>query len=390
MFPCYFSQGSLQNELNTYFANFYPDVISSQHIDKSAYSHARKKYKYEVYQKLNDVFVDGYYSIPDIIQSFYGFNVFGVDGSLIALPNDEKIIEEFGVWKARNADSAPRGRVSTFFDCLNEISLESYLVPKSRGERDLAALHIMFRRFNENDIVVYDRGYASICLQKRHLDMGLHFCMRMPTTWGIIKNFISDETSNDRIVTVYPSNSSQKNCIEQNLSPEPYKIRLIKIKLESGITEVLATSLFSANYDIIFFKKLYQLRWNTEENYKSVKNKVKIEKFMGKTVKAVYQEFYARMFMLNVSSAIKNMAQIEIKQKKIKTKKKKYEYKINFKATLSKIRKYGAKLFYGGIEILKKIIIIVMEDNDNPIRPGRKYSRNKKNVTAYHQTYSDI
>lgn len=317
--------------------------------------------------------------------------MYGVDGTLLALPDEEEIAEEFGIWKARNADSAPRGRVSTFYDCVNEISLESYLVPKSTGERELARLHLMFRSSDKNDITVYDRGYASICLQKRHFEMNSHFCMRMPTTWGVVKDFLADKSVQDKIVTVNPNHFACKDCIEEGLQPDPYKIRLIKIKLDSGITEVLATSLFSENLKIEFFYDLYHLRWNTEENYKSIKCKVKMGKFIGRTVKAIYQEFYARMFMINVTSAIKNISQFEINQEKEKheAKKKKYEYKINFKSALSKIRKFGAKLFIGGIEKLKRIIDIFKEDL-TPIRPYRKYERKKKNVKAYYQTYSDI
>ncbi len=90
---------------------------------------------------------------------------------------------------------------------------------------------MMFRSFGGNDIPVYDRGYASICLQKRHFEMGSHFCMRMPTTWGVIKDFLADKNSDDKVVTVTPNHLARKDCIEENLSPEPYKIRLIKIKL---------------------------------------------------------------------------------------------------------------------------------------------------------------
>jgi len=187
MFPCYFSQSNLQNELNSYFAKFSHDEISSQHIDKSAYSDARKKYKPEIYNEINKKFVDGYYHIPSVKKTFY--------------------------------------------DCVNEISLESYLVPKSTGERELAKLHMMFRSFDKNDITLYDRGYASICLQKRHLKMGSYFCMRMPTTWGVVKDFLDDKNYTDKIVTVSPNHLTCKECIEESLNPKPYKIRLIKINL---------------------------------------------------------------------------------------------------------------------------------------------------------------
>ncbi len=339
---------------------------------------------------MNKTLTEGFYDIPELNKTFHGFQVYGVDGTLLDLPNEPEIVEEFGVWNSRNGKSGPRGRFSTFYDCLNKISVDFKLVPKSTGERELAIQHLEKQNNPlSNPLVLYDRGYASILLHKLHFEKNIHFCMRMPASWKIVKEFIKDKTVNDKVVTIYPGCLCQKECMENNLSPEHYKIRLVKIILSSGQVEVLATSVMSENYNISFFKELYNLRWNTEENYKSVKCKVKIEKFIGKTVKAIYQETYARMFMLNVASCLKSVTQKRATSNSKSTRKKKHEYKINFKAVLSKVKNYGIELFSGSLDIINQLIELILP-NIIPIRPNRKYERKKKNIKGFFQTYSDI
>ena len=44
LFPCLFLQSDLQNELNLYFEKQSSNPLQCQHVDKSAYSHARRKF----------------------------------------------------------------------------------------------------------------------------------------------------------------------------------------------------------------------------------------------------------------------------------------------------------------------------------------------------------
>ena len=83
--PCFFAQTSLQNELNLYFEKSSLDPLKTQHVDKSAYSHARKKLKYEVYHALNNSFLEDV-NEQYLSKRFNGFRVLGIDGTTIKLP----------------------------------------------------------------------------------------------------------------------------------------------------------------------------------------------------------------------------------------------------------------------------------------------------------------
>ena len=171
------------------------------------------------------------------------------------------------------------------------------------------------------------------------------------------------------------------------------KLSLVKVLLDNGEIEVLATSIHSSEYDEIFFKDLYKLRWETEENYKVIKSVIRIENFIGKTVKAIRQEFFARIFMLNISSVIRIEAQRNFDLKEAERRRKNKTStasKINFKATLAKIRNAGVQLFHDIIpQALSRMISKVMQDL-TAIVPGRSYKRTKRNAKGPFQTYSGI
>lgn len=305
---------------------------------------------------------------------------------MLKLPSGKELRDEFGVWEARNGDSSPRGRGSVLYDCLNHVSIDFCVSPKVIGERIMAGEHIIKSTFKKGDIVTLDRGYASAWLFLLALSRGGDFCCRMPTSWNEVKEFMESPDEKDRVLIIKVSgNKNLAMCKKFKLKQNEFKIRLVKIKLDSGETEILATSLFSENYDNLFFKELYALRWQIEENYKVMKCRIRIEKFVGRTPLAIRQEFNARMFMLNVASVLRSIAQEELKKSQ-----RKHEVKINFKSVLSKVKRYGVFMFFEkGFEAILKLIRVFKESLTS-IRPNRKNPRIKKNVSGYFQTYSSI
>ncbi|OVE80953.1 hypothetical protein BVY04_04475 [bacterium M21] len=117
--------------------------------------------------------------------------VFGIDGTLIALPNEDALVKEFGVWNAQNGRSPPRARVSAFFDCPNLVSHDNQIEPKSVGERKLASRQINNTELSSEDVIILDRGYAAHWLFQMILDLGTHFCARMPSSWQEVKDFLN-------------------------------------------------------------------------------------------------------------------------------------------------------------------------------------------------------
>jgi len=78
---------------------------------------------------------------------------------------------------------------------------------------------------------------------------------------------------------------------------------------------VLATSLLdTVAYPITVFKDLYHCRWPVEEQYKVMKCRIEVENFSGKSVLAVYQDFHAKVFTMNLTAILAHPAQEVVEQ----------------------------------------------------------------------------
>ena len=64
---------------------------------------------------------------------------------------------------------------------------------------------------------------------------------------------------------------------------ESLLVRLIKVELDSGEIEVLATNLFDKiTFPVKEFKDLYIMRWQVEEAYKLLKLRLDLDSFQAK------------------------------------------------------------------------------------------------------------
>ena len=137
-----------------------------------------------------------------------------------------------------------------------------------------------------------------------------HFCARLKVNgWKIAKRF-ADSGLNEQIVRLQPGSVVKQECAERELSSSPIIIRLIRVVLDDGEIEVLATSLLDTKtYPISLFKELYHLRWPVEEQYKVFKMRIEIENFSGKSALAIYQDFHAKVFTANLTAILARPAQ---------------------------------------------------------------------------------
>jgi hypothetical protein len=75
---------------------------------------------------------------------------------------------------------------------------------------------------------------------------------------------------------------SLRRCRKDGLSTESIKLRLVRVDLSTGTTEILITSLIDeATFPTSIFADLYQQRWDVEEDYKVMKSRLNIENFSG-------------------------------------------------------------------------------------------------------------
>ena len=58
----------------------------------------------------------------------------------------------------------------------------------------------------------------------------------------------------------------------------------------------------TGKYPWAVFFDLYHSRWPVEEDYKTVKSRIELENFSGKSALSVYQDFHAKVLMKNIVS----------------------------------------------------------------------------------------
>ena len=100
-------------------------------------------------------------------------------------------------------------------------------------------------------------------------------------------------------------------------------LRITKIKINNEKEECLISNLSKEEFTIEDLKKIYGKRWEIENSYNSIKNKLKIESFSGNLPQFIYQDIYAQIVVYN------QIQDILYTGRKIKKSSKGNEYKIN-------------------------------------------------------------
>jgi len=364
---------TLQKELT----NFISLISSSkENITKSAFSQSRKKLKAEAFIDLSDTLVESYYKDDDY-KKWNGFRLLAIDGTCLTLPQSNEIIKDFGFAKNNvNPESIiPMATISSYYDLLNGIIIDSQIDQYKISEFMLAINHL--DKASKNDLIIFDRGYAAtwffIYMNLKNVD----YIVRLQRNFlQEFDSFWNSKKMSEIITLKRCSEKSTKALKILGIKFESFKIRLVKVILDNGEIEVLATSLLDEEkYPSTEFKDLYFLRWGIETNYDHLKNNVAIENFTGLSTLSVTQDFFANMFIVNLQSVIINDVQNEMDEEKKETK---YEYKINRNLSLGFMKDRVVKILLSnnskGYEELKKLFKL----EPVPIRKGRKFERKFK------------
>lgn len=374
--------------------NFNKDLngldIAEPMATKGALSKAREKLEHTAFIELNDHLTQHYQGRFDP-KLWNGFFLLAIDGTLATIPTAEPVAEHFGQWHGRQGNPCPKARVSQLYDVLNHITIDALITPKCLGERQLAAAHCT--HLGKNDLLLLDRGYEGFWLFKLIQRVEANFCARVSCNkLKIVKTFIQSGEL-ERTIKMRCTPNSALKCAEFDLDKKPMKLRLIRVDLPTGETEVLITSLTDRKkYPIDIFCELYHQRWPVEEDYKLMKCRIQIENFSGKTVHSVYQDFYAKLFTKNLTAVL--IRSVDDRIDNI-TAGRRQIYKANFTNALAMMRHHIVVLFNRSTMLLldyvskiQNLIVRVLSE----VRPGRSEPRNfKKNSRKkFHTTYKPI
>ncbi|MEM7018901.1 MAG: IS4 family transposase, partial [Pseudomonadota bacterium] len=380
--------GSLQQELDSFFSLFDKAGSQVQVVTKSAFSQARLKLSYTVFQELNQLIVSYYYQHVDYRQ-WHGYRVCAVDGCKLRLLDKAVLAEVFGAHRGRNTKKGfPMALVSVYYDVLNKLVIDSSLNPAQASEREAAGCHLAHA--GEHDLILFDRGYPAFWLFCELLHRRLAFCMRAKTGLEKIYGEFSASGESERLVEIHPNKRSIRQCRQKGLPYKPIRLRLIRVELATEV-EVLVTNLLdSRTFPAGEFKALYQMRWDVEENYKRQKMWAEIDNFSGKSVRAIRQDFFAKVMSLNLTMMFAQTAQDEVAKKTASCKR---TYQVNFAQTLSKMKHSVVQLIFEvdrpRLEALIDRLLKYIARTIEMVRKQRKFPRkvSQKQLRLHRQAY---
>lgn len=361
-----FTRPGIQTEIDRFFKSL-SESVEFETITKSAFSQSRKKLKFEAFAELSKLQLSFFNSNAPKPTNWKEKRIVAIDGSLLNLPNSEELMKEFG-FVHNQYEKLITARCSFAFDVCNELVLDAKIDKFENGEKDLAVSHLDSLN-PETDILVFDRGYASHWLIGLLMKKGFQFCFRLSTNWKDAVSLTNSNKNDIDWVLKRNSKAALGKIKDYNIPKELNRLRMLKIALSSGEKEILITNILNRKeYDLNAMKELYNLRWSVEESYKIFKKTLHIEHFTGKSALSVKQDFYAKVFMMNLSSMIRTQL--------LNEKKRKHILKPNKTQVIAKVKDFLIDIFYQYdiVRILEQLKVM-LEKCYEIVRPNRSFKR---------------
>jgi len=301
----------LQTELDDFFGKLAGQASFMRQASKSAFSQARRKLKPAVFASLNHMLLDAWYRHVDPPR-WRGLRLVAADTTTLRLPKLPEVAEQYGCHGDRWGGEAPMAQAIGLFDVTSRLMLHAQLAPAASRERALLAdcLH----HVQGDDLLLLDRGFPAYWLFAWLLEQGKSFCMRVD---GVMSREMEDfayrskasETVLDFVIPAPALRRAQQQGY--TLTQPSFRLRLIRIPLKGGRTEILITSLLDSDrYPAADFAALYHQRWRIEECFKLLKCRLAVEHFSGELPESIEQDFLAKVWLSNLAATMSGLARL--------------------------------------------------------------------------------
>ena len=265
---------SLQLGMDRFFEYFEEGTVSKQ-----AFSQARANLNPEYVRKFADGIAEIHAQDPDA-PTYCGMRLIAIDGTDIALENSAELKEVFGCSGSKRNAATALGSMA--YGPLDHAIYDCQIAPYAADERDLAKLHMV--RLQKlglaNSLLLFDRWYPSAAFLDYTRKAGFSFVMRVRKKWNLQADGIKSE-----------------GWICLSHEGEDFSVRILKVSLPSGETETLLTNLDEDQLPLSQAAELYFRRWAIETAFDTLKSKLQLENFSGKTEVSVRQDFYATIYI---------------------------------------------------------------------------------------------
>ena len=252
-------KGTLQDELDGFWEVLTGEPLA-RGVSASALCQARQKLNPSALLGLNERLVRTF-ADQFCLRRWHGWRLLATDGSTVRLPNTADVAALFG--PPPKGSAVPLGRFSQIYDVLNDVVVDADVFAHEVGERVLAGEHLAAT--GSADLILYDRGYPAFWLFVLHSQEQRQFCARVPATFSSEVTAFLATGARSALVTFAPGPEARKQCQAFDLPCDPRAVRLVRVTLDNGQTEILATSLHEeAAWPSAWFKHLYHLHWDED------------------------------------------------------------------------------------------------------------------------------
>lgn len=361
---------ALQTELDQFYRVLNQASLESRVVTAQAFSKARGKLKPEVFESLNQALQQQLDS-HGLRQTWRGLRVLAVDGSGVHLPLEPVMTRFFG-----SHCELPVARLSMLYDVADGQTLHNLIVPGELGERDCAHLHLA--HVPAGSLTLFDRGYPGHWLFALFEQQQRHFLMRLPCGYNAqVRQFLRSGQVEETVDFAASHPEARLFCTEAGVDPSGrVKLRLIRVELASGESEVLVTSLLDRRaFPVAVFADLYHRRWGIETDYRRVKQTLCLDNFSGRSVTAVKQDFHAGQLLKNLALLMQHLLQPVIEQRH---KNRKLHWKVNFTQGVSRLKNTLVDLLIRPCARGLANVLELMASSLSAVRPGRSFPRQRK------------
>ena len=370
---------TLALELRNYMKLAHPGVS----ISKPGYLKQRMKLNPDAFLELYKYHNRNFYA-DSTFSTYKDHLILAADGSDINIPTTAETLKLYGSASRKNTKPQAQIGLGCIYDVMNRMILESDCNKVKFNEMRLAEKQM--ERIPETIgsipyVIIMDRGYPSTPAFIHMMDKDIKFIVRLKSS--DYKKEQNSLTENDQLVKIKLDKSRIRHY-EGTLDGERMKelgeisLRMVKILLENGSLEVLATNLSQTEFHTEEIKELYHMRWGIETAYETLKSRLQLENFTGTKPILLLQDIYSTIYLSNLVEDIILDAERELDQKEANRK-----HKMMINQTVS-------------IGILKNDLIYILLETDGqkknmlfqqiyedisknlvPIRPDRHYTRTK-------------
>jgi hypothetical protein len=282
--------GSVQTELNRFFAHLANVADQVRIVTAQAFSKARHKLDMFAFHEVNRkllALIEQEVGIP----RWHGLRVVAGDGSKVRLTLWDKETETRYI--------SENVMFGLFLPGV-EMFLDLCLFPQVADERQM----LLERSdvLQPDDLLVLDRGFPSRALLNILSHRGIAFCMRCDSSHGFkaVCDFMRSSAT-ERVVSI-PA-PDRRGLEGYDCPASPTTVRLVRIVTPAGTQIAVMTSLLDADtYPASAFCDLYHRRWRIEEAFKRLKHRLALESTSGLSWHAAQQDVGAKAVCDNLNA----------------------------------------------------------------------------------------